>query len=62
MEWLMDMEELLSVAKVDLAPVRRISVLSLLSLKKLCENYDLSSSKQLGLNANMWLFSSTSVL
>ena len=62
MEWLMDMDELLSAAKVDLAPIRRISVLSLLSLRKLSENHDLSSSKQLELNANIWLFTSTNVL
>lgn len=47
MELLMDMEKVLSIAKVDLVPMRMTSVLSLLSLKKLSENHDLVSSKQL---------------
>ena len=46
MEFLMDMEKVMSVAKVDLVPVRRTSVLSPLSLRKLSETHDLISSKQ----------------
>ena len=46
MELLMDMEKVLSVAKVDLVPMRKTSVLSPLSLRKLSESHDLISSKQ----------------
>ena len=47
MELLMDMEKVLSVAKVDLVSIRKTSILSLLSLRKLSENHDIISSKQL---------------
>ena len=46
MELLMDMEKVLSVAKVDLVPMRRTSVFSQLSLRKFSESHDLISSKQ----------------
>ena len=46
MELLMDMEKVLSVAKVDLVQMRRTSVFSTLSLRKLSESHDLISSKQ----------------
>ena len=46
MELLMDMKKVLSVAKVDLVPMRRTSVFSPLSLRKLSESHDLISSKQ----------------
>ena len=43
----MDMERGLCFAWMDLAPTRRTSVLSLFSLRKLSENHDLISSRQL---------------
>ena len=45
-EWSMVREELSTLARVDFVPMRRISVLSLLSLRKLAENQDLSSLRQ----------------
>lgn len=42
----MDMEKVLSVARVDLVPMRRTSVFSPLSLRKFSESHDLISSKQ----------------
>ena len=47
MELLMDIEKVLSVAKVDLVPMRRTSVLSLLNLRKLSENHPVSSWTEL---------------
>ena len=43
----MDMEKRLCFARMDLVPTRRTSVLSLFSLRKLSENPDLISSRQL---------------
>ena len=40
MELLMDMEKVLSVAKVDLVLMRRTSVFSPLNLRKLSENHE----------------------
>ena len=42
----MDVENVLSVAKVDFVTMRRTSVWSLLSLRKLSENHDFIASKQ----------------
>ena len=46
-ELLMDIEKGLSFARVDLVPTSRTSFLSLFSLRKLSENHDLISSRQL---------------
>ena len=43
----MDMEKGLSYPRVDLVPMRRTLVLPLFSLRKLSENHDLISSRQL---------------
>lgn len=56
MELLKDMEKVLSVAKVDLLPMRRTSVLSLLSLRKLSESHDLIDIMMMSLITPRCLF------
>ena len=54
MELSMDMGKGLCFASVDLVPMRRTSVLSLFSLRKLSENYHLISSRQLDRAVDEW--------